>query len=89
MSSALPSLLEKRVVSSSNIVKVCVLLLDVTNIASVGLDRVRVIVSANSTIPSSTREKLIFCDVVPALNDSVPLANVKSTPPPVAVLVTV
>ena len=66
------------------------MLLDVTNIASVGLDKVMVIVSASlSTMESFTIVKLIFCDVVPALNDSVPLANVKSTPPPVAVLVTV
>ena len=65
------------------------MLFDVTNIASVGLDKVMVIVSASSTMESFTIEKLIFCDVVPALNDSVPLANVKSTPPPVAVLVTV
>ena len=83
-------MLEKRRLSSSEIVKVCVLLLDVTNIASVGLDKVRVIVSASlSAMESFTIVKLIFCDVIPALNDSVPFANVKSTPPPVAVLVTV
>ena len=65
------------------------MLLDVTNIDSVGLDKVMVIVSSPSLTPSATIEKLIFCDVVPALNDSVPFAKVKSTPSPVAVLVTV
>ena len=52
------------------------MLFDVTNIASVGLDKVMVIVSASSTMESFTIEKLIFCDVVPALNDSVPFASV-------------
>ena len=52
------------------------MLLDVTNIASVGLDKVRIIVSASlSTIVSFTIVKLIFCDVVPALNDNDCLCN--------------
>ena len=36
----------------------------------------KTIVSASSTMESFTIEKLIFCDVVPALNESVPLASV-------------
>ena len=52
------------------------LLLDVTNIASVALDRVTVMVSFCSTMESLIREKLMFWDVVPALNESVPLASV-------------
>ena len=54
------------------------------SVAFTGACRVRMIVSALSTRPSSTIGTVIDPAVVPTGNDTLPVARVKSAPPPLA-----